>query len=461
MLYAFFITEGSESHPVIDAPRASVKKIDKDRAGNADSPLQIITLGESTSAKQWNGKRSTDWSALLEQKLHEQGIRARVRNFALPATRSEFLVKRLEQEISYLHRNWGDQPQIVITMMGVNDGNSRWLRRRQEVSNPNILDKLRIIRMFRAVLDSNWRRRRNKILVTDPFSGKPDTIAQYQVLSPASSSYPLDIKTISKELVKNHGFFQAQGPYNYILEKSVPLAPKQQEALIAYLGLTGLRRSWKLQPEEHRLTYELLWNLLQRGRFRFAGVLEHFLFLATINRHTDRCRGALEIYKNEDLPISYVALGRAKACLLGRLPDGVDQKKWNSVLSHYGHSVDSLNEVNETRLNYQNLAKLLKENSVCLVVMQYPRRNIADLKSYFPDNDSPAPDVFVENKENFNQAVARHGWDAVFTDQFAGDFGHMTDLGHKLLADSALSAVLQIKDRCQTGRGHLTEIKTP
>jgi hypothetical protein len=49
---------------------------------------------------------------------------------------------------------------------------------------------------------------------------------------------------------------------------------------------------------------------------------------------------------------------------------------------------------------------------------------------------------FVDAEQVFKDAVARDSWDAYFTDQFAGDFGHKTPRGNALLAETVAPAVL-------------------
>jgi hypothetical protein len=51
--------------------------------------------------------------------------------------------------------------------------------------------------------------------------------------------------------------------------------------------------------------------------------------------------------------------------------------------------------------------------------------------------------VFIDNETVFREAVSRDGYDAVFVDRFAGDFGHGTRRGNELIARNLLETVFE------------------
>lgn len=87
-----------------------------------------------------------------------------------------------------------------------------------------------------------------------------------------------------------------------------------------------------------------------------------------------------------------------------------------------------------TAANYLKLKELLSRRGVKLVCMQYPMRSIAPLKSIFAGKAEGI--IFVDNEEIFKGAVKKDGYNAYFKDVFAGDFGHCTDKGDKLIAEN-------------------------
>lgn len=93
-----------------------------------------------------------------------------------------------------------------------------------------------------------------------------------------------------------------------------------------------------------------------------------------------------------------------------------------------------------TAENYRRLRLILRDRGIPLVAVQYPMRRLDPLREMLPDAGDV---VFVDNERIFQEAVAREGYDAVFTDYFAGDFGHFTPRGAELLAANIADALLR------------------
>ena len=84
-----------------------------------------------------------------------------------------------------------------------------------------------------------------------------------------------------------------------------------------------------------------------------------------------------------------------------------------------------------TRESYLALQRKLASGGIPLVAVQYPRRSLLALSELLGD----APDVYyVDNEQLFERAVRERGYWTIFSDQFAGDFGHLTRPGNAVLA---------------------------
>jgi Flp pilus assembly protein TadD len=90
--------------------------------------------------------------------------------------------------------------------------------------------------------------------------------------------------------------------------------------------------------------------------------------------------------------------------------------------------------------NYQKLKEILDKRGIKLVCVQYPMRNIGPLKKIFAAYDGV---VFVDNEKVFKKAVVRGGYEEYFVDMFAGDFGHCTNKGNRLLAENIANVILK------------------
>ncbi|MCB9772114.1 MAG: tetratricopeptide repeat protein [Candidatus Omnitrophica bacterium] len=100
----------------------------------------------------------------------------------------------------------------------------------------------------------------------------------------------------------------------------------------------------------------------------------------------------------------------------------------------------------QTQKNYLKLVKFARQRRIPLVAVQYPYRPLAPLVGMLSSEIGIA---FVDNQKIFVDALTRNRYDDLFSDRFAGDFGHCTPSGNALLAnnvaDQILEMVLKIK----------------
>jgi len=93
----------------------------------------------------------------------------------------------------------------------------------------------------------------------------------------------------------------------------------------------------------------------------------------------------------------------------------------------------------ETVENYNAIVRRTRRSGARMVVMQYPIRTLKPLKAIFGD----AMDiVFVENRDNFLSALKTGEFSGYFSDNFAGDFGHCTAEGNRLIARHLADVIL-------------------
>ncbi len=91
-----------------------------------------------------------------------------------------------------------------------------------------------------------------------------------------------------------------------------------------------------------------------------------------------------------------------------------------------------------TARSYRALHRALRNRGIRLVASQYPGRSIGEVREMLDDANDV---VFVDNALVFRAAVDQHGFWSVYNDEFAGDFGHMTDLGKEVLARNVAESV--------------------
>jgi tetratricopeptide (TPR) repeat protein len=110
-------------------------------------------------------------------------------------------------------------------------------------------------------------------------------------------------------------------------------------------------------------------------------------------------------------------------------------KKYAKVLSKLRLASYS----NITRNNYQKLKEVLDKRKIKLVCAQYPMRSVEPLKNIFGSQQEGV--IFVDNEKVFKEAIARAGYREYFMDMCAGDFGHCTPKGNRLLAQSIANTI--------------------
>jgi len=93
-----------------------------------------------------------------------------------------------------------------------------------------------------------------------------------------------------------------------------------------------------------------------------------------------------------------------------------------------------------TVYNYKEIKRILDKKKIRLVCVQYPLRPIAPLKKIFADEQNI---IFVDNERIFREALINTSYKAYFRDMFAGDFGHCTDIGNRLLAKNIADVILK------------------
>ena len=90
--------------------------------------------------------------------------------------------------------------------------------------------------------------------------------------------------------------------------------------------------------------------------------------------------------------------------------------------------------------NYRGIKKILARHGLPLVCVQYPMRSVLPLKEIFQGEEGA---MFVDNERSFKDAVKKASYNEYFVDAFAGDFGHCTRKGNRLLAENVAEVIVR------------------
>ncbi|MBT3194448.1 MAG: hypothetical protein HN341_18025 [Verrucomicrobia bacterium] len=115
-----------------------------------------------------------------------------------------------------------------------------------------------------------------------------------------------------------------------------------------------------------------------------------------------------------------------------------DAARWQAEAQHRSHQSKGRPA---TQDNFGRLCTIAHQRHIPVVFVQYPARAADDLKAMV----SPVACGrigYVSNEEPFRSIVLEGRQEEVFSDMFAGDFGHCTDLGNSMLASNIATVVL-------------------
>lgn len=93
--------------------------------------------------------------------------------------------------------------------------------------------------------------------------------------------------------------------------------------------------------------------------------------------------------------------------------------------------------------NYKKILEVLDQHpDIFPILVQYPMRELEQLKVLVRGGPGYGRFIFVDNEQNFKDALHRFSYADLFLDRAAGDFGHGTELGNRLMAESIADAIL-------------------
>ncbi len=182
-----------------------------------------------------------------------------------------------------------------------------------------------------------------------------------------------------------------------------------------------------LRTAREKLPHDYAWSLaLAEISFRY-GAYEDTCFL--VNRALES-RPNLPI-RHEETLVGWLARATAEA---GHEAEARELKARLDRM-HLGFFKEY------TRYNYTRIVDLLRERDIAVVAMQYPTLSIAALKKTLGGRSDV---LYLENVENFEQALDESTYHGIFSDSFAGSFGHFRMAGEELVAENVARVVIEL-----------------
>ncbi|MDD5130521.1 MAG: tetratricopeptide repeat protein, partial [Candidatus Omnitrophica bacterium] len=212
----------------------------------------------------------------------------------------------------------------------------------------------------------------------------------------------------------------------------------------------AFRKALELNPQNDNAYAGLGW--LYRGQLQFFAAEEAFRKALELNpKNDDACAGLGRLYLFQHKNIQAESLFKK----IIELNPGND-RTYRAILALYEESgrMEQLTEYIKkagklnlwsyynpvTVHNYRRLKDILSRQKIKLVCVQYPVRSVEPLKKIFPDDKGV---IFVDNEKIFKEALQKSGYKEYFRDMCAGDFGHCTEKGNRLLAENIACTILK------------------
>ncbi|MFH1037634.1 MAG: tetratricopeptide repeat protein [PVC group bacterium] len=417
----------------------------------------ILCVGESTT---YCGDRSYAYPRQLEYILGEQhpGRGIRVINKGKPGCNSAYIARKLPEWLAE------DQPDLVVAMMGINDSRERLAAYSAAGEEPGFWERLRLVKVLRfagqnlgfilrsGIRTLTWNaddyvfagmrlleigddeeatRLFRRALERDPHCAAAHTgLARYylhrqdfkKIMSECALALTHDPNNDRAMTVKGRACMEQSkwGEAAGYLEQALSINPLNDEALGALawcyywkqkrlqeaedLALRALRSA----PANH-LANAALWSVYRKR--------------GETGRALDVC---LKAHEAEPLNDRYCAE-------IAQLYDELGAPESSET---YRQKIESarLSAVNPMTVeSYRKIREMCRERGILLVAVQYPMRSVEPIEKIVGPGEGV---IVVDNELIFKEAVNRDSFQAYFKDNFAGDFGHCTAEGNRLLADN-------------------------
>lgn len=384
---------------------------------------RILCLGESTTACEGDTAYPRQLEGILNQKI--PGRQFKVINKGVPGTDTSGILGELEDNLKKY------RPNMVIAMMGINDDIDLIgdvLPRGSFIPVKTAIKNLRIYKLARLISV----RLREAYFLGNLYLERGRGYQSQGRYSEAQEMYKKSMALNSGNPVPYVDLAWCYNEEGKILEavetfkKAIAIKPKDYSI---YIELGQFYQEHKRYPEAEAVLTKALgvsagndmvyislgWCYGAQGKYLQA---------------EEAFRKAIAIKPNAK--IGYTEFAQCYYANKGLYPQTQEMRakaeayfdKVRRLTGHYNEG---------TRRNYNRLRDALSRKGIKLVCMQYSMRGLETLRDIF---DSAEGIIFVDNEEIFKEALKKGRYEDYFIDRFAGDFGHCTSEGNRIMANN-------------------------
>jgi hypothetical protein len=378
---------------------------------NSADTFVIVALGESTTADAFNGEGS--WPEELQKELDmlQDNITYVVINEGVPGTNTNFILLRLEETLKK------HDPDMVISMMGINDFPTYY----SFAESKSRL--LKLLAWARWNLDTQKNNCREEY--PDYLKEKVDLAFAY------ADEWKFDeIDDLLKEIesADNCNSFLTIG--NIYLNLAAAETRREKKAFYYKEAARFFRFFADDNPDSAAAAYTLAGAYIQ-----VYDATKEKSYLIDAYSSVLKAENTLSVPPYEIYPVSLTLLLKMNKSET-EIEKFYSTQKWQYTLIKEDISV--------TGTHYKKIWKELKKKDILYIAMQYPLSDPKIISEYFKNDSSP---TIVNNKENFERYLLDHEYEEIFVDRFAGDFGHTTRIGNRLIAKNLVETVRNMSSK--------------
>ena len=358
-------------------------------------------------------------------------------NKGIGGTNTGIILTRLE---SYLEKY---MPDIVITMMGINDDHFPGTvspvedifeeRKDEKIYNVNDLRIYKLFKLLKLHINEKLKGIRHetteeledifkKEIKVNPLdaSGYFNLGVHYLYKKRFKEAEDMFKKAIDVDPMHESGYLELGGSYQHRMKfeeaekafkKAIEINPMNGRG---YIGLgVCYREQFRLKEAEEMFKKAIAINPMYEGGY---------ITLGWCYKKQDRYKEAEEMFK--------------KALAIN--PKDEHTRHFLLICSQQNRKNDfniedrrSSYYLPSTIINYRKLRDILMKRGIALICVEYPMRDMEELKSIIGEHKNV---YLVDNEKSFKEAVEREGYETYFIDRFGKDSGHMTAKGKGLLA---------------------------
>jgi len=408
-----------------------------------DGVYRILALGDSMTA---DSTGYFPWPRQLENILNNQSseIKFKVFNEGITGTGPAFILANLKDNLERYN------PDMVITMTGAVVLISG-IKYTENLKVDLLLENIRVYRLGKLIL-APWKKRLKDSEIIK-FAKGEDTCEESVINEEEYQEY--------MKLGKMSWDIGEYAKAEKIFKKAININP-ENEYIYSTLGALYrengeyvkaaemFEKAIKINSENVEFYIQLMWIYYSIGKYAKA---------------TEMGEKAIKISPAEPY---YLVVGEfyriikeyAKAEEMFKRAIKINpENKWNSIKLTWLYSeIGEYAKIEETykkaglpfkvkknapdikRYHYRKLYEILNQQGIKYVAMQYPILNVEELKLMFDGNEDI---IFVSNEENFKKVLKNGKSEDYFIDNFAGDFGHCTVKGNRLIAENVAEVILE------------------